>query len=60
MEDIAKVFKTNDSEMIFTEGHNGMAKVAHLDGRSNRHKGKSQESGHLLLSKGIEQPGTRG
>lgn len=59
MEDIAEVFKTDDSEIIFTEGHDGMAEVIHLDGTSNRHKGKGQKSGHLLPSKGVEQPGAR-
>lgn len=54
MEDIAEVFEADDPEMVFAEGHDGVAEVAHLDGRSDGHKGEGQQSGHLLLSKGVK------
>ena len=59
VENTSEVVEFDNSEIVLAEDHDCVAERTHADGSGDRDKGKGQETGHLLSSEGVEEPGAR-
>lgn len=59
MKNITKILEFDYFKVVLAENHHCMVVVTDFDGCAYRDEGKSEETGHLFISEGVEEPGSR-